>query len=190
MELIERGATRHFSMPSGNTFSMKPVRDFIDQWANRSGLVVDPFARNSTLADLRNDLDPSTAASLHMDARDFLLSLAGRDDITTVLFDPPYSPRQISECYASAGLTATMKDTQNARFYKECREAMMTFLRPGAVVLSFGWNSVGMGAGWERLDTRLVYHGGAHNDTICCADRKPSPNTPSKAPGLTVGVAK
>lgn len=165
--------SRHFSMPNGDTFSMKPVADFIERNVNRSGLVADPFARNSRIADLRNDLSPKTAAEYHMGAVDFLKFLGDRTDITSVLFDPPYSPRQISECYKEAGLTATMKDTQNARFYKECRDAMKVFLRPGDVVLSFGWNSVGMGVGWERIETMLVYHGGAHNDTICCADRMP-----------------
>ena len=160
-------------MPSSDTFSMRPVLDFIERHANRSGLIADPFARNSRLGDLRNDLNPGTDAEFHMDAVAFLKSLADRNDITTVLFDPPYSPRQIAECYAEAGLTATMKDTQNARFYRECRDAMRAFLRPGAVVLSFGWNSAGMGRDWERLETLLVYHGGAHNDTICCADRMP-----------------
>lgn len=162
---------RAFAMPSNNTFEMDVVREFIARHANRAGLVVDPFARNSSVADLRNDLNPDTSADYHMDAVEFLRSLKGRCDITTVLFDPPYSPRQISECYAAAGLTATMKDTQNARFYRECRDAMMEFLRPGAVVLSFGWNSSGMGKKWSRLETLLVHHGGAHNDTICCADR-------------------
>lgn len=149
---------------------MEPVRLFIERHLNRDGLVVDPFARNSRMADLRNDLNPDTEAEHHQDAVEFLHGLAGRDDISAVLFDPPYSPRQISEVYAAAGLKASMKDTQNARLYRECREAIMSFLRPGGVVLSFGWNSVGMGAGWRRVETMLVYHGGAHNDTICCAD--------------------
>lgn len=162
--------SRAFGMPSGDTFSIKPIRAFIDRHINRGGLVVDPFARNSKLGDLRNDLNPQTTAEFHMGAAEFLRTLAGRTDISCVLFDPPYSPRQISECYTAAGLTATMKDTQNARFYKECRDAMALFLREGAVVLSFGWNSSGMGARWRRLETALIHHGGAHNDTICCAD--------------------
>lgn len=164
---------RVFAMPNSDTFSMRPAADFILRHSRKDGLIVDPFARNSRLADIRNDLNPNTDAQSHMGAVEFLMSLAGRFDITTVLFDPPYSPRQISECYREAGLTATMKDTQNARFYKDCRAAMMGFLRPGAVVLSFGWNSSGMGVKWERIETMLIYHGGAHNDTICCADRLP-----------------
>lgn len=38
-------------------------------------------------------------------------------------------------------------------------------------MLSFGWNSAGMGLeGFRRLEILLVAHGGAHNDTICVAD--------------------
>jgi hypothetical protein len=39
------------------------------------------------------------------------------------------------------------------------------------VVLSFGWNSAGMGDFFEPVELLLVAHGGAHNDTICVAER-------------------
>lgn len=43
--------------------------------------------------------------------------------------------------------------------------------KPMTVVLSFGWNSAGMGKDFETLELLLVAHGGAHNDTICLAQR-------------------
>lgn len=167
------GMARARALPNRDTFSVGPIGAFIERNINRSGLVADPFARNSLIADLRNDLNPHTLADFHMDAVEFLSMLVtdGRR-VTTVLFDPPYSPRQITESYAAAGLTATMQDTQNARFYRRCREVIEQLLQPGGVVLSFGWNSVGMGARWKRLETLIVCHGGAHNDTICCADTR------------------
>jgi len=38
----------------------------------------------------------------------------------------------------------------------------------------FGWNSCGMGDrhGFEQIEILLVAHGGAHNDTICLAERR------------------
>lgn len=42
-------------------------------------------------------------------------------------------------------------------------------VQPGRV-LSFGWNSAGMGDGFRHLELLLVAHGGAHNDTICLAE--------------------
>ncbi len=50
---------------------------------------------------------------------------------------------------------------------------MDAILKPGGVALRFGWNSMGFPKGrYERLETLLVNHGAAHNDTICTADRK------------------
>ena len=41
-------------------------------------------------------------------------------------------------------------------------------------MLSFGWNSGGIGKslGFEIIEILLVAHGGAHNDTICTVERK------------------
>jgi hypothetical protein len=57
------------------------------------------------------------------------------------------------------------------------RDAAHDILRPGGIVLSFGWNSTGMGVGrgYEMFDMLIVCHGGAHNDTICIAERKTMP---------------
>lgn len=43
-------------------------------------------------------------------------------------------------------------------------------------MLSFGWNSVGMGRkhSFEIVEILMVCHGGMHNDTICVAERKVS----------------
>lgn len=84
------------------------------------------------------------------------------------------SPRQISECYKSIGLKVGMEETQNARLYKRVRDAMDQIILSDGIVLSFGWNSAGMGVkrGYEMIELLLVAHGGGHNDTICVAERK------------------
>ena len=91
-----------------------------------------------------------------------------------VLFDPPYSPRQIAECYAGIGRTVTMQDTQNCVLYSRVRSQIPAVLAEGGMVLSFGWNSNGMGRkhGFEIVEILMVAHGAAHNDTICVAERK------------------
>lgn len=157
-------------MPTADTFDCPPIGDFVRR--HLRGVSVDPFARNNQLATYTNDLNPDTAAEDHMDAEEFLLMLAKRGlKADTILLDPPYSPRQISECYSAAGLKAGMKDTQNAALYARVRRAARALCKPGTVVLSFGWNSAGMGQGFEREEILLVAHGGAHNDTICLAER-------------------
>src|SRR6185369_5778613 len=116
-----------------------------------------------------------TSAQSHQDAEAFLAELAGKSIVVDLaLFDPPYSPRQVSEHYRDAGLTVTGEDTQNGRLYKRVRDALDAIVAPGGVVLSFGWQSAGMGTGrgYELLETMLVAHGGGHNDTICIAERK------------------
>lgn len=163
-------------MPNANTFSVKPIGEFVARYIAASpGKSIDPFARDNQLADYWNDLNPATSAPFHMDAEDFCREAGKRNvQCTLALFDPPYSPRQISECYKNIGREVTTKDTQNAALYKRVRDALDTLIAPGGIVLSFGWSSNGMGKGrgYEILEILLVAHGGAHNDTICLAERK------------------
>lgn len=157
-------------MPSADTFDCQPIGGLVRKYLR--GVSVDPFARNKRWATYTNDLNPNTAAEYHMDAVAFLEMLAGRGvDADVVIFDPPYSPRQIAECYAEAGLSAGMQDTQSGRFKRLCRDAIRKITKPGGVVLSFGWNSVGMGPGFAGEEMLIVCHGGDHNDTICFVER-------------------
>jgi len=162
---------REWAMPNSDTFSVKPIGDFVRR--NMYGVTVDPFARDKDWFTWTNDLNPNTKAAFHMDAEDFLVHLSGLGVIADVgIFDPPYSPRQISECYSGIGRKPTMKDTQSSVLYKRCRAALDMIIPIGGKVLSFGWNSVGMGKHYETEEILLVCHGGAHNDTICLCQIK------------------
>lgn len=166
---------RTFAMPSADTFSVKPIGELVARYAAQATLSVDPFARNNQHARMTNDLNPATRALCHMDAEEFCQQLhAAGVACDLALFDPPYSPRQISECYKGIGREVTTKDTQNAALYKRVRDALDPLIRPGGVCLSFGWSSNGMGKtrGYAIEEILLVAHGGAHNDTICVAERK------------------
>lgn len=169
--------TRHFAMPNAETFSIKPIGEFVRAYMACSKVSVDPFARNRDWATYTNDINPATSAQSHHDAADFLAKLREKGVVADLaLFDPPYSPRQISEHYKDAGRAVTTADTQNGALYKRVRDAMDAIVSPGGVVLSFGWQSIGMGEarGYELIETMLVAHGGGHNDTICIAERKRS----------------
>lgn len=162
-------------MPNSDTFSVKPIGDFVQRYLSESLVSVDPFARNKRWATYTNDLDPETAAQHHLDAEAFLKLLAHQKIVADlVIFDPPYSPRQISECYKKVGLEVGMKETQSALLYQRVRDAIAPLCETGSIVLSFGWNTVGMGKrhGFEQIEIMLCCHGGAHNDTICLAERK------------------
>jgi hypothetical protein len=168
--------SRMSAMPNGATFTMAPAAAFIRRYAKDRCRTIDPFARNETrFADWTNDLDPNTSALLHLDAESACKQWAYEGVIATcALFDPPYSPRQIAELYKSIGLKVGMEETQNARLYKRVRDAVDTIIPLGGHVLSFGWstNGMGVGRGYALVEVLLIAHGGAHNDTICIAERK------------------
>jgi hypothetical protein len=153
-------------MPSRWTFQIRVIRDFVERNLAGRSVVVDPFAGQSTFGTLRNDL-----AESGIESREWLRSLDVEAD--AVLFDPPYSPRQIAECYKGVGRTVTTADTQNALLYSEVMTELDRLLKPGGVALSFGWRSSGFGKRYKTTEILLVQHGGAHNDTICVAQVKP-----------------
>ncbi len=173
--LVMPSLSRVWAMPSADTFSVPPIGDFVRKYLDDAIESCDPFARNKRWATHTNDLNPKTEAEHHMDAEDFLRLLVTRGvKCDVAIMDPPYSPRQISECYKEAGLTVGMKETQNAALYARVKAALMEVLTDDAVVLSFGWNSAGMGLkhGFEIVEVLMVCHGAAHNDTICLAERR------------------
>lgn len=168
---------RIWAMPNADTFSIRPIREFVRRYLAESKVSVDPFARNCDWARFTNDLNPETTAQSHLDAEVFLRDLQFADKpgmVDLLIFDPPYSPRQISECYKQVGMEVGMKETQNAALYKRCRDAAMPILATNSTVLSFGWNSSGMGKerGFEIQEILLVCHGAGHNDTICLAEKR------------------
>lgn len=166
--------SREWAMPSADTFSIKPIGEFVKRYI-LDGVSVDPFARNCKLATVTNDINPNTSADYHMDAIEFLdMYSTGGARADVVILDMPYSPRQISECYQELGRKVTMADTQSGNLYRRVRDAVMPTLKPDGIVLSFGWNTVGMGKkrGFEIVEIMLVCHGGAHNDTVCMAERR------------------
>lgn len=172
---------REWSMPSADTFSMKPVAELLGRWLRGRERVLDPFARNSQWADVTNDLNPATTADSHVDAIEFLdatLERYGPLSFDAVLLDPPYSPRQIAEVYKSVGRPVTMEDTQNARLYRECKERMTALLKADGVAVTCAWNSGGFGIkrGFSLKEVLLVPCGGAHNDFIVTVEVKDGPH--------------
>tara|TARA_Y100000768_G_scaffold348882_1_gene298076 strand:+ start:561 stop:1112 length:552 start_codon:yes stop_codon:yes gene_type:complete len=172
---------RAFSMPNSQTFSMKPVKEFVEHWIGvaysaedrNNPVVVDPFARDSEYGTITNDINTTTRADYHMKADEFLdMLLDSGLQADVVLYDPPYSPRQISECYSASGIKTTQQDTQST-FYTKIKDRIRPLVKPNGIVLSFGWNSMGVGKKFgDYEEILLVTHGGAHNDTICVAQRK------------------
>jgi len=168
--------SRKWAMPSADTFDIPPIGEFVKSYLRKSNVSIDPFSRNKRWATYTNDLNPNTAAEYHKPARVFLRWLRAKNiTIDLVIFDPPYSRRQVMECYDGIGVKFTNKDSQEFSLnWKVEREIINHFLPVGGIVLSFGWNSNGMKQSGNYIidEVLLVAHGGAHNDTICIAERK------------------
>ena len=162
--------TRKWSMPNSNTFDIKPIRDIIDRYAE--GYIIDPFANKNRIATVTNDLNPAFDTDYHMDATDFLKTFSN-ESVDTVLYDPPYSARQVAECYHEFGKTVNMETTQ-ASYWANQKKEISRILKKGGVCITCAWNSggIGMKYGFEIVEILLVAHGGWHNDTIVTVEKK------------------
>lgn len=163
---------REWAMSNARTFSIKPIGELVKRYADAAKASIDPFASGNRYAHVTNDLDPEQKCDFSMDALDFLKSRADAS-ADLILFDPPYSPRQISEHYKRMGKSVNMETTQSS-FWSKLRIEVARVCQRGGVVISFGWNSVGIGKtrGFEQVEILLVCHGGAKNDTICTVEKK------------------
>jgi hypothetical protein len=157
-------------MPNSNTFDIPPIKSLIEKYAY--GFIIDPFANRNKLATVTNDLDLQYDTDYHEDALDFLRRFDD-ESVDTVLYDPPYSPRQISECYTKLGRSVNMQTTQ-ASYWSNHKKEIGRIVRPNGVVITCGWNSGGIGKkyGFGIVEILLVPHGGWHNDTIVTVERK------------------
>ena len=166
--LIERA----WAMPNKNTFDIPPIRGLIAEKLGEDTFWIDPFANCNHVADVTNDLNPTFDTDYHMDALDFL-KMFGSKSVDGVLYDPPYSPRQVSECYKNFGIEVT-QETTRASFWGNHKKEIARIVKPSGKVITFGWNSGGIGAkyGFSIRRILLVAHGGWHNDTICTVEVK------------------
>lgn len=174
---------RVWSMPNKNTFEILPIKKLIAEEVDLSKYWIDPFANRNKVATVTNDLSMEYDTDYHLDALDFM-KLFEDNSVDGVLYDPPYSPRQVSECYNDVGYNVTW-DTTKASFWGNHKREISRIVKIGGKVITFGWNSGGIGYkyGFEIERILLVPHGGWHNDTICTVEvkthegdyRKPEP---------------
>jgi len=168
-------------MPNKKTFLIRPITDLLHSEIY-SGLWLDPFANEGTLKELvhnntdikiiDNDLSPEYITDYHIDALDFL-KMFDDNSIDGVVYDPPYSLRQVSECYKNVGIPVTQETTQSSWRRKHLDE-ITRIIKPNGTAICFGWNSSGVGKtrGFELYKVLLVPHGGSHNDTIITVEKK------------------
>lgn len=163
---------RVWAMPNKHTFLIKPIAQLLKEELTE-GIWIDSFCGENSPATYTNDLNPNlTQAQFHIDALDYLRLFP--DNIADgVLFDPPYSVRQVAECYRNVGIAVTQKMTR-PNFWTNIKYEIARITKPSGKVISFGWNSGGIGKtlGFELNRILLVPHGGIHNDTIITVEIK------------------
>ena len=163
---------RIWEMPNSNTFDIVCIQKLIHRYLKPEMISIDPFANKNRIASITNDLDPEMGANFCMDSIDFLKTFSDKS-VDFVLYDPPYSPRQVAECYKKLGMTVNMETTQSS-FWGKLKNEISRITKGNGIVISFGWNSNGIGKtkGFKQLEILMVAHGGQHNDTICTVETK------------------
>ena len=161
---------RVWAMPNKNTFSIPPIEHLIEKYL--AGYSIDPFANSNKLAKVTNDLDPQFNTDYHLDALYFLKKFAD-ESVDTVLYDPPFSPRQVAESYKKFDMTVNYQTT-SSKYWSDQKKEIGRIVKSGGHVITCGWNSGGIGKkyGFNIVEILMVAHGGWHNDTIVTVEVK------------------
>jgi hypothetical protein len=169
---MSKRITRVWEMPNSRTFEIKAIKKLIQKYQIPECFSIDPFANKSRLARFTNDLDPECKADYCLEAVEFLRQF-DNDVADLVLFDPPYTPRQLSECYKSLGRSVNFETTQSS-FWRKVKSQIARTVKHGGFVITCGWNSNGIGKkyGFQIVEILLVAHGAGHNDTIVTVEKK------------------
>jgi hypothetical protein len=162
---------RIWAMPNKWTFRIKPIADLLQEEMATHYLRVDPFAGQNSPAAITNDLRPEMPTEYHSPALTFLRMIKD-ESFDGVLYDPPYSPRQVKECYDDVDNAPSFDGRAN--FWSDTLTECARILKPGGKLICFGWNSMGgtMSRGFELKRILLVPHGGRRNDTIVTVELK------------------
>ncbi len=162
---------RMFAPPNKWTFTIKPIKELLHRYVESGQGWIDPFAGMNSPAEFTNDLNENMPTMYHMYAEEFVDMVDG--PFTGAIFDPPYSYRQIKECYNGLGLPVTQFDT-SFNFYGRVINILAPKISVGGYVISFGWSSNGFGKKhrFQIVEILLVAHGLHHNDTIVTIERK------------------
>lgn len=157
---------RVWDMPHKHTFRINAVRCLLRRFVSNGSAWADPFANCHSPAEHTNDLNPETTATHHMDAVEFL-AMFPAESLAGVLLDPPYSMHQVTVSYKGYG-------AQRVNALTPVYDEAARIVKPGGLVMCFGWNSNGIGAGrgFELLEVVMIPHGGHHNDTLVTVERK------------------
>jgi len=153
-ELGEIRISRTWAMPNKWTFAVAPIRKLVLRYVKGdTSKWADLFPGDYSIKDM----------TLAEDALGFCESLRP-STLCGAVIDPPYSSRQVTECYKG----------RNCKQITPILDLISKAVMPNGIVISFGWNSNGMGMtrGFMLVEVLLVAHGAQHNDTIVTVEQK------------------
>lgn len=139
--------------PFDNLHIRKFIEDEIRALNDTHGLervikICDPFAREGFVGKLpnciSNDLNPEFDTDYNLEFKDFARVMHMKKmAFDLVVFDPPYSLRQLKEHYDGIGKDLKLWQTHN--MWGEGKNMLAHHMPVGSVVISLGWTTYGFG---------------------------------------------
>ena len=141
---------RMWAYPSKKTFSIPQVKKLINR--KKYGTVLDLFSFPFDKDVLEKLKDTKT------------------ETIDVLLFDPPYNNKMYKEHYEDKG-----SSIYRPVYAKKLKYEINRVVKPGGIIMKFGWNATRMNNNFEITEIYLISHGGynlAAPDTICSVQKK------------------
>tara|TARA_Y100000310_G_C20278285_1_gene621351 strand:- start:20 stop:589 length:570 start_codon:yes stop_codon:yes gene_type:complete len=122
---------------------------------NAPPLIVEPFANDNWLRHtypnvITNDLNPIYDTDYNLEAHDFAKEIrrerSDPPEVDLILFDPPWTLNQLKTSYEGIGQHLELWQAQNK--WGQCRSDLARAVKPGGIVMSWGYESHGFG--WRR----------------------------------------
>ena len=152
--------SHHITNITSQPFDNKLIRKILDRVINRINyrylnesvpghpLFVDPFANDSFTNYLQgcitNDLNPKFNTNYNLEFKDFAHEMKEIDhQFDLVIFDPPYSLRQLKDNYDGIGKDLKLWQTHN--MWGEGKDDLAQLVKVGGYVISLGWTTAGFG---------------------------------------------
>ena len=136
-------------------FENPHIRSIIDRVINELNSklqgkvsICDPFARECFSRQLENcvtnDMNPAFDTDYNLEFADFAKVMSEKELLfDLILFDPPYSLRQLKEHYDGIGSKMALWQSQN--MWKDGKDLLARQVKPGGYVISLGWTTSGFG---------------------------------------------
>ena len=141
---------------TGEPFSNPHVRKVIDKIIRMATItnnyqeikIADPFARMSFTTKLdnciTNDLNEMMPTDYHLEFKEFAQMMYEQEqEFDLILFDPPYSLRQLKDLYDGVGKDLELWQTQN--MWGSGKDLLSKCVKNGGYVISLGWTTAGFG---------------------------------------------